>query len=294
MKTTDSIPIMHIMCKTIILPTIVAFCSIGFAAQTASAAVIVDWGGDMVTANRDLSLPTPVTNGEIRTWPWSSGSAPLSPNHADYTGQEFFGALQLDTNTGEAANLTRNRIFNDAAGDYLQIWGTGENSTTSGLVFFKPAVPEGSTVRFDSTSSIVAQYSLLQYSNRRIRIAVLNDGVWYLSQASFTNTSGTLTISDASAAMWGVWSGVDGAAPLPEIPTSFTTPGSMFENIQGIGIYFTVTGNGSNSGGRFELTNFSATAVVVPEPAVALLLLLGIVPLVVLQRSKGQGPRCVH
>jgi hypothetical protein len=122
----------------------------------------------------------------------------------------------------------------------------------------------------------VAQYSLLQYVDRRARIAVLNDGVWYLSQTNLTSSTGTLTISDASAAMWGVWSGVDGASPLPVVPTTFTTPGSMFENIQGIGIYFTVTGNGDTAGARFELTNFSATSAAIPEPAIAPALLLGI------------------
>lgn len=63
--------------------------------QAAHADAVVSWGGNMVSANTNLVLPSPTDNGGIRTWKWNTGSPNISPN-SGYTGQPFYGALQID------------------------------------------------------------------------------------------------------------------------------------------------------------------------------------------------------
>ncbi len=236
--------------------------------QLANATVVVDWGGAMVSENVNLALPTPSDNGGTRTWKWDTDSPSISPN-SGYTGQAFYGAFQ--NTSGD--NLGPARITNSGTADFLEIRGNSATATVSGLIFFQPDVVN-SIVSFDASSSLSAVVQYLNYNPRSVRFAVLNDGTWYLS-SYWVSGATTLNIADASAAMWGEWDITD-AAPLPATPASFTTAGSTFDDIQGLGIYFSTYGNEASAPGRFEFSSFTANAVVtvIPEPSTALLLVL--------------------
>ncbi len=253
----------------------VALLGLGLAAS-AEASLIVNWGGEMVTANRNLSLPAPTDSesGGIRTWNWSSSSGVLNPT-SGYTAAPFWGALQTTTESGVPAGLGTARITNNGTADYLEIRGSTANGDMEGFIFFKPEVAEGSTVSFDETSSLKLVITNLNYNPREVRMAVLNDGTWYLSGGVGGLVTGatTFSITNTDASRWAEWSGVNGAAPLPAIPGSYTISGSSFDKIEAVGFYFAAAGNGSSAAPRFEVNEFVVNAQVVPEPSTALLLL---------------------
>jgi hypothetical protein len=116
-------------------------------------------------------------------------------------------------------------------------------------------------------------------STKEIRMAVVNDGIVYLSQTTFSTANSTL--ADASLELWGAWD--PSGAPIPAGPTSFTTLGSTFTNIQGIGFYGNGTYTSTNtSQARIVATSFMANATIttVPEPTTEALMGLSAVGMV--------------
>lgn len=103
----------------------------------------------------------------------------------------------------------------------------------------------------------------LLYNSRAVRMAVLNDGVWYLSQELRTGMT-RFEILNASAAMWGAWEELKGAESLPAVPVIFATSGSELTNIQAVGFYFSALASEAN-GARLEMDNFKASALVTPH-----------------------------
>ena len=252
-----------------------ALISLGMISHVQSA-VVVQWGGDMVSGTEGLILPTPTTNGSTRTWGYGS-SAPLLSPAANYSGQAIYGALQNTPGSGVAANLGSARIENVASVDELRIWGStpsaGQTSTVNAFIFFTPNVASTDTVTFTAgNSALSATVSLPSAASRETRFAVQSGGVWYLSQTVATTSTSLFTLDDASIALWGVWDPT--GAPLSAVPTSFTTLGSAFTDIEAIGFYSIATRSDGN-GARITATNFTANATVVPEPASIALLLLG-------------------
>lgn len=228
-------------------------------ATSVPGAVIIDFGGDMVTGNRSFALPDPVDDGNIRIYPYDFDT-PISPTSSDYTGILFYGVLQNESGKATPANFTRARITNNGANDELDVWGNsdadeGVSNIITGLIFFRPELAVGETVEFLSGDSISLTASIPGGDPRRTRIAVLNDGVWYLSDSS---SHGSLEVEDAANELWAEWDPT--AIPLPEPPEAYGTAGADFQNIEAVGVWFASGREDSN--GRFYLREFKVHATV--------------------------------
>lgn len=227
--------------------------------QSVKAATdIVEWGGtDMVSAHNNLVLLDYIDHDDIRLW--------KGREEALHAASGMYGILQNKSGTEEASDFVVARITDDINGDYLQIYGnnTAENTIT-GLIFFKPDVPEGTTISFDEESSLKVEIKILLYTLRTFRLAVLSDGVWYLSQTQVTGMT-TFEIENAAAEIWGVWDGLENAEYLPEIPAAFVVSGAELTNIQAVGFYFSASASDAANGARLGIPNFNAKALVTPN-----------------------------
>ena len=252
------------------------------ACTEAGASVVIEsWGGDYVTASKPMVLPT-ASNPSANTWtyPYSSTTA---INPTQYPGPRFYGALQVtntEQSTAAASWYQTPRVVEYAAADRMRLLSaalttSGGQTAASGLIFFQKAdftngMNNASAVVFDSTST----FSMTMQSSyvAEVRLAVMNDGQWYLSQAAFT--SATISLTNLAAQNFGAWNISSSSVPLPGAPTSFTTLGSSLGNIQAVGFYF--TGSTSTAGVRagVDVMTFNVTAI--PEPAAGVLFSLGL------------------
>lgn len=252
--------------------------SLFFITNNLNADTIISWDGDVVTNHVNLILPTPVDNGQIRTWEYDFDTPILSTSGA-YSGPEIFGVLQNLSGKGYATNFSVARIENSGTNDVIRIRGnadtlSGETNIITGMIFFKPDVESGDTVSFTASSSMTLGASVPGGSPRQIRMSVLNDGVWYLSSSS---NSGGFTISDASAEMWGVWDPTITPLSYTSNPSiTYDTLGSTFTNIQAAGLWYTSGRAGPSQEGRLDVSGFlvNATVTPIPEPSTGGILLL--------------------
>jgi hypothetical protein len=268
-----------------------------FAASAARSALIIDFGGNMVSSNQNLVLPTPTNDGDTRYWEYDFDT-PISPSSSVYSGIPFYGVLQHTSGTGTAANFGRARVGSGSIGE-IEIRGSahGTGNFITGLVFFKPELNPGESVAFMPGDSITMSnhtFTTNPGNPRRYRMAVLNDGGWYLSASSYPGNQtgfGTFTIADAAAEMWGAWD----PTTVPLDPTndpsgSYTTLGSTFTNVEAVGVWFAFSGS-STQEARFSLSGLQVNATtVIPEPH-TLGLLLAVGTLLMLRRRLVGGGR---
>lgn len=225
--------------------------------QSAGAATpIIEWGGIMAPANSNLVFADHTDSDDTRMWKNTE-----EPLHVE---SRMYGILQNRSGTTTPENFAIARIVHDAGGDYLQIHGNGaEGNAIAGLIFFKPDVPAGSTISFDKDSSLEVNIKKFLLNPRLMRLAVLNNGVWYLSKYFETGVT-EFKVSNAADTMWGAWEELKDAESLPEPPMSFTTSAAELTNIQAIGFYFSAAAYGNN-GARLEIAGFNASALVTPN-----------------------------
>lgn len=240
---------------------------------------------DYVTANQNLSLPTPVNNGTVRTWEYSATIA-TDPS-SNYTGPTFYSALQLDVTSG-THGFGQAQVVNNVAGDRLTLQSNSVIGNMTTFVFFKKEdFANGSgatdTISFNSTSAFSINLNA-NGGGSALRAAVLNNGTWYLSSTSFTGT-GVKTISDLSAQTWGAWDPT--GAPLDAAPGTFSVAGTSLTNIQAVG-FWAYNVRGSANLMSVITDNISFTGLVaVPEPSSAAALAgLGVLGLAALRRRR--------
>lgn len=295
MKTTES------SLKGIISLAMAGIIIAAFGAGTARAATVIHYdsvtgnytGGKAApfggTNNPHFTLPTPVDNGKTRTWKYSD-TTPISPTN-DYTGPAIYTALQT-VGVSSAQDFWYKSGINNGLGTTNSFVVAGEyQSTVTAMVFFKPTVNLGETVSFDATSSIilnmlVAQDSHTNWFNENLRFVVQNEGLWYISQSPFyTSTNTTWTLTNVGSANFASFDPED-KAPLPTIPASgYTSLGSSFTNITGVGFYADSFGR-TNNYPYMSLTDFAVNATVVPEPVTAALLVFAAVSVLVFARRR--------
>lgn len=281
-----------IICRSIALRGLSLLLLAGFCA-TSHGAPIVHWGGNYVTLGQDLALPTPTDVGTTRIWAYS-GTTPISPS-AGYTAPPdrsgtFYGGTYL-TRSVSIVDWTRARVINEGPGNLFDqiVINRGLHATASfsGAAFFAFLTDSflnggggGETVQFGlnggiPTGSLSMEIGLAQAAT--FRFAVLNNGQWYLSSATATEV-GEFSISsdDILASTWALWEPTGGAdGRLESVPGSFDVLGSSFTDIEGFGYYIGVNG-GPAEGVGGGISSFMANGmVVVPEPGVVSLLLVG-------------------
>ncbi|MBE2204017.1 MAG: PEP-CTERM sorting domain-containing protein [Chthoniobacterales bacterium] len=264
-----------------------------------SATVVADWGGDYVSVDQALAVPTPV--GSAPTWTYKySASTAISPA-SGYTAPSgksgtFYGALEV-TNS-EAANAASAwdaspRIQNNAAADRIRLrskaLAASGTSAVTGLVFFKKtdflnSMSSPSQIKFDSTSNFTMS---LATNVGSVRLAVLDGSQWYLSSYNFTSGSGNISLSNLASENFGAWSIDSTSAPLPAVPGSFGIAGSTFTDIQAVGFYFSGSTNTTGVTPGVQATAFSVSAV--PEPSTSLLMGVGLTGVLLMARRRRQG-----
>lgn len=250
------------------------------------AAVIgVDWGSSgTVTSNQSLNLPGSTDYDTTRVWQ-QTGSTPITPS-SGYTGQPFYGIIQYNNGT-TAGNLNSAIVMNRPAGArdrfYLQspAGGTGTKSL-SGLVYVKKddfmnGLNGAAPLRFDEESSMSITISNFTVgagsATRVVRLAVLNDGQWYVSN-SYRSSVTTFTVSDLLSQKWALYPG--DTAPLAGTSyneADYTVYGSELQNIEAVGVYF-LNQNATPTDARdFSFDQFQVSfAAPIPEPSTVALL----------------------
>jgi hypothetical protein len=246
------------------------------AANLNAATMLMDWGSTTyVTSAASFSNPAPTDSGLTRVYPYSSATA-VSPS-SGYTGPTFYAAIQYSQASGTLSNITRQIANDNTNGDYISLTTaspTNVSNTLNALIFFKKSDFQNGmstpTVTLDSTSAfnITRGNGGFTANTKSVRAAVLDGTQWYLSSASVDPTANNTTytiLADASAGMWGTYDPT--TTPMGTIPSSFTTPGSSFTNIQAVGFFVdaTRTSTGANSNIFASFSGFEASAI--PEPA---------------------------
>ncbi|MBE2205131.1 MAG: PEP-CTERM sorting domain-containing protein [Chthoniobacterales bacterium] len=254
-----------------LFPKILVTAALGLllANATGNAATLVSWGGDYLTTSlQNFVLPTATDNSGVRTYEYSASTA-IDPGSGVYSGPKFYGALQNNSGTSTPADFDASRVIDNSGTNQIRVWGNtpsaGITNTITGLIFFKPTLNIGETASFGVSDQLNMTISMTGAS-RLARFAVLNNGQWYLSDDNFT-ANGAKSITP-NGEMWGAWNPT--GAPLASTPGSYTTNGSTFTDIEAVGYYFNISNTGANS--RIDLTSYTATGTVVPEPGIVGLL----------------------
>lgn len=232
---------------------------------TSLGALIVDWGGNYVTAS---TVPFSNLNGTSTQYGGFSGGNPilLSPS-SGYSGTSatFYGQATVSGSFSGSTGIT-----NDALnGDRIEI---KQNSQAISAVFLWKQTDflnglNGGTLNLAAGSSIGG--NVVTYASGVPGRAVLRLGsIYYISQSVFTGTgafSADLTTLN--------WFDYDPATSLTTIGSAaniFT--GGQISNVTEVG-YFTGVTNGASNAVRVSSVEFNAIAV--PEPAAAVPALLG-------------------
>lgn len=245
-------------------------------AASAQADVVIDFGANYITGEiprQDFVLPEPVDVADTnqRTWKYSD-TTPITPA-AHYTGPEVYGGFQTEPDAGGPADMLwitglHNPAFQPLENTKLMASATGGDSALAAMFVFKPTVGSGQTVCFDETSSIDYVVS----TTSPTRFVLKNAGSWYISSTALELGEGGGSLSGFYL-LDSTWAEFDPeeVSPLPEIPDSsqtiseYSTLGSSFSDIQGVGIYNAGSRAGENAP-YVALGKFQVTAKVVPKP----------------------------
>lgn len=260
--------------RSLVFPFLAGAAALLLITNSLNATPVVSWGGNTVTNQVNLVLPTPTDTGATRTWEYDFDTPLLQTSEA-YSGLPIYGALQNISGQASPANFSVARIENSGTNDVIRIRGnnnlTGETNIISGLIFFKPELESGQTISFATGGSMTLAANTSGTSPRRVRMAVLNDGIWYLSA---TENQAGFAIANTATELWGTW-GPTGA-PLSSAPIVFNITGLTFTNIEAVGVWFNLgrPNVGGGEQGRLDISSFLVDATVIPEPSVAALLFL--------------------
>lgn len=243
-----------------------------------SADPIVFWGGDYVSSTVNLSLPTPSTDDNTRTWAYSDTTA-LSPSAgyavpADRSGT-FYGALQT-VGSDNPVDFTAANVGASAAGDFLRF--TAGGASMQGLIFFRKNDFLAGSSGSISVADLEARLLLDENSptDGTFRFAVLDGTSWYISQYETGATVGGFTQS-LNTVNWAAWDPTSGA--IPAVPATFETEAADLTDVQAIGFYFNAA---RTSQDRVGIREFE----VIPEPGTLGLLALGVLGLMTWRRTR--------
>ena len=245
-------------------------------AASAQADVVINFGENYMTGEiprQDFVLPEPVDVSDTnqRTWKYSD-TTPITPA-AHYTGPEIYGGFQTEPDAGGPADMLwitglDNATFTPLENTKLMASAAGGDSALTAMFVFKPTVGSGQTACFDQTSSL----DYVATTTSPTRFVLKNAGSWYISSTALKSgeEGGSLSGFDLLDSTWAEFDPED-VSPLPEIPDSsqtnseYTTLGSSFTDIQGVGVYNAGYRAGENSP-YVALGKFQVTATVVPKP----------------------------
>lgn len=262
-------------------PTLILLLTLGLCTLSThlSAVVVVNWGGDYVSANQNFartgtafainSSIDPVNNSSYMSL---SESVAMSPS-SDYSGtsSRFYGGytfVQKDSNPERT-----NRITDSTTADYIQIL-TRRVDAAQIVMWQKADFLNGGE---DNPVGVEAGSELSITTRRTVssnfRFLIKNDGQYYLSATSYNPGSLTTTTLSLNTAEFYDYAVSDGSINLfftPPVDPEDTVVGSAFQDIQAVGyVYFA----NASSGNAIDTSGFSANLAVIPESATTSLLL---------------------
>lgn len=118
------------------------------------------------------------------------------------------------------------------------------------------------------------------------RFALKQGGQYYVSQATYA--AGTHVLADPSTAT--LWAAYDPSFDLNFNATSATFSARSFTDVQAVGVYYGLSQSAVNQSVGYRLSEFSATAVIVPEPGALALAACGVAAVGFWFRRR--GPTC--
>lgn len=283
---------MKIQIKSIL--TLAAMAAVGVT--SASATMVINFGGDYVNANQAGSRSWTGGGGGNYVVTYNDSSA-LSPT-SGYNGTTYYGAGFRGNWTLSAAGNTNVVSAADGTNDAIQFDnGSGTSAVDTGfagLVYFKKTNFSGggdsNQVNITSNSSFTARGTnaqntgalevrwVLQLADLSYAISAANPSTFGNSN-SYTNiTSGDLTSLN--------WFSYDPSTSIMGIGSNKTM---TFTDIRQVGVWFGDTTNSVNARYQGRLSGFTADVTVVPEPATWALLAGGLTALVVFRRRNRQS-----
>lgn len=281
------------------------------ATREGHAATIVSWGGNYVSANQVFTDTTTASPNSYRTYTnagqsystlknslqnLTPGSGYVAPSgktanfSGGFMGSSGTGPAGIGGVNGTDSALSSRAVLDNGANDRISLSLSAPNPQIRGAITFSKAdfLSDFSqeTVGFDLTSTL--SFSGILGGVRPIGQWLVQDGsIWYISLSTITqsasNTVETHTLADLNNALWAVYtptlSDTAGAYFINAAPASGYAA-HTFSDVQAVGIFFDSYGQPASPDGssysRFALQTFSASAVAVPEPAISILMALGL------------------
>ncbi len=281
-----------VKCSTRRLGSYAIGVAVGLVVSQASAAVVINYGGDYVSANQTILSFSSSDNAFVEESTLGidfSGDGdttdmvvsravslanPLIATSVDYTGPLFYGGLLVEDGDGTIDSGSQYlRIDNVGAADEIAI--ITRKSHAAIPIFFQKAdftgVNPGESVKTaaDSSISLGAGRSV----NGAYRFLIQNGLNFYVSETLASNTDSINPFTEN----FQQYDIADGTVDIPfnaELGPTYTVPGSTFTDIQAVG-YVYLKNATSSSGDALDVNAFSANLTVVPEPAALGLLGLG-------------------
>lgn len=269
-------------------------------AMQSQATLIVDtrWGDTVVGANAELTGPEVATTGDFNGDATSdyrrsrafSESSELSPNitKAGYN-TDFFGGWQMTYYGTTTANTGERTQVRNVTGDPITIM-TGTDTrekSVQALVFWKNTGyqnvtgPDYATFVNTATNSIAVTLAI-DGTMPTFRYLVKTGGQYYVSETTFTATA---TLTNPGAANWAAY---NPATDMNFNQASATYGGVSFGELEAVGYYFETDSSTASIIG-FRNTGVVVQATLVPEPATAGMLLLGLSGVFLRRRAKAQA-----
>ncbi|MEM6391267.1 MAG: PEP-CTERM sorting domain-containing protein [Planctomycetota bacterium] len=255
-------------------------------ALPANAAQLIDFDGDLIPDAGTALRTEDVNNATQRGFFFDDSAAgqffDSSYNQAEVSGGALLGPGGdglMAAEFGVTLDATNNR-FNINTNGRTTPGSSGPSTNTvidAFLVFRKDQFLNGGdalAVAFDSTTTITTNASAL---GRIQRVAIKQGGQWYLSEASTSSGTLTLTDFDNNSAAGKGWAAINPTASdfnvIDDGPT-LTYSALDFTDVEAVAAVLRASRGGSGNFAR--LNDFTVDgATLIPEPASALLVVAG-------------------
>lgn len=237
----------------------------GAFVTSATAATIVNWGGDYVSGNQEFSNKVNLGYGGFDE---DGNPLSLTPT-SGYTGGSFHGAILKE---GASAFSQVNSVINNSGADRIFL-KVQNGSAAAFLVLwtqsdFIGADAQAGDIRFDSASSIRLNLANIVGPNTEDSgrlVLRLSDGGYYVSSRIFTAIADyQLTGTDLLSLDFFNY---DPASSLnlnsESLTSAIISDGVSIGGIIGVGFYF----EASIVNNRFDIQNFEVVASTIPEPS---------------------------